>query len=175
MIEKAREFLKKIGNRNNGEVRIQEEAQVNLEEPAKGEADSSNRESEEHEGNREAVYYQQWYEADTERWQREEQAMQKKNFQSRVYQDGRIMFMGKIMNFETMIFLDYQYPLKPPFVYVLSEEQVLPKDFINEDGSIDLFRKEKHWNANTMTASIVIDWIEALLSLLDSLRQSEQT
>ena len=110
-----------------------------------------------------AVQYYQWYEADPERLEAEKQAMQQKEFEAKVYPDSRIVFTGQVLGNEVLVILDYLYPLKPPSVYLLTENVSIPEKMVNEDGSIDL-GGTKPWDANTMMADTVIDLLEQLLS-----------
>jgi len=115
------------------------------------------------------LLYRQWYEADPNRWSLEEDLMSRKGFSAKTYQDGRIVFTGEIMGLEVVVFLDHIYPLKPPKVFLLSEGKVLPENIINSiDGSVEIIAGEKHWDANSVTVSIIIDWLEELLRMLDS-------
>ena len=111
--------------------------------------------------------YLQWYEADQERYEAEDLAMRALGFAGRIYQDGRLVYTGLERDATVAIFLDHTNPLKPPVLFVVSGELPLPKDAINPDGSVDLFFGNHHWNPNEMTASILVTWLDELVSQSD--------
>ena len=108
--------------------------------------------------------YLQWYEADSQKYEVEDQAMRALGFAGRAYQDGRLVYTGLAGDATVAIFLDHFHPLKPPTLFILSGEPTLPGDAINPDGSVNLFFGDHHWNPNEMTASILITWLEELSS-----------
>ena len=111
--------------------------------------------------------YLQWYEADQERYEAEDQAMRGLGFAGRIYHDGRLVYTGLERDSTVAVFLDHMNPLKPPALFVVSGELPLPKDALNPDGSVDLFFGDHHWNPNEMTASILVTWLDELVSERD--------
>lgn len=109
-----------------------------------------------------APRYLQWYEADLQRYEAEDQAMRALGFAGRIYQDGRLVYTGLTRDATAAIFFDHLHPLKPPTLFVISGELRLPQDAINLDGSVDLFSGDHHWNPNEMTASVLVTWLEEL-------------
>ena len=107
--------------------------------------------------------YLQWYESDVERFEAEDRAMQKMGFTGRIYQDGRLVYTGLVGAHSVAVFLDHLHPLRPPTVYLLAEEADIPRGLINQDGSVDVFVGEHHWDPNSMTASVAVEWLLELL------------
>jgi len=105
-----------------------------------------------------------WYEADPERYEAEERAMRALGFVPKLYQDGRIVFGGLVHGASVVVFLEHLNPVKPPSLFIVSDNVRLPGDAFNPDGSVDLFYGNHYWNPSEMTASILITWLEELMS-----------
>jgi hypothetical protein len=111
--------------------------------------------------------YLPWYELDPERYEAEDQAMRERGFAGRIYQDGRLVYGGVVRDAMVVVFLDHLNPVKPPSLFIISDNLQLPREAFNPDGSVDLFYGNHHWDPNELTASILISWLEELLSQSD--------
>ncbi|MBW1801653.1 MAG: hypothetical protein JRJ85_13100 [Deltaproteobacteria bacterium] len=154
--ERAMGFVRKLRGRTNDYGEIAENSETTIEEETPVSEGGSI------EG---ASHYAQWYEIDIERYSFEDDAMRALGFTGRAYQDGRLVYTGMTGNCAVAVFLDHLYPLKPPTLYIISGGACVPKELLNNDGSVDIFSGEHHWDPNGMTASIVVSWIEEILVL----------
>jgi hypothetical protein len=119
--------------------------------------------------------YSPWYESDPERYEAEDRSMRDLGFAGRLYQDGRLVYGGIVKDAMVAVFLDQMNPVKPPSLFVLSDNLPLPRDAFNPDGSVDLFYGDHHWNPNEMTASILVTWLEELLAECESEEEGSAT
>jgi len=112
----------------------------------------------------------QWYEKDAARFEIEVKEMDNRGFRLIDLYDGRIGFekIDADNSIKIMVVCDWQYPLKPPAVYVESEDAVL-KLKKNADGSLALFTRYMPWKSD-MAVCTVIEYFEEKLEMLKELK-----
>ncbi|HPG58732.1 MAG TPA: hypothetical protein PKW98_13015 [Candidatus Wallbacteria bacterium] len=113
----------------------------------------------------------QWYEKDAERFDIEVKEMENRGFRLIDLYDGRVGFekIDEAVSIKITVICDWQYPLKPPAVYLEGGENVSAGIKKNADGSLALFTKYMPWKSD-MAVCTVIEYFEEKLELLKELK-----
>ena len=115
----------------------------------------------------ESLEYLQWYEADTERYELEVNAISGIGFMEVKLKDGRVSFYREPREdcpVEIAVVCDWLYPRKPPGVHVKAKRGVSEKvkSWLKglkklDDGSVDVIPEEEVWKTEMMVS--LIEWL----------------
>ena len=121
-----------------------------------------------------AVGTMQWHEADAERFSIEKAEMTARGFKLIDLYDGRVGFenIDAENKIKITVVCDWQYPLKPPSVFVETNDPIIQLKK-NTDGSVVLLSKYMPWKAY-MAVCTVVDYLEEKLEMLRDLRDDEE-